>query len=127
MIAPSPEDRRDASPEALRAEHDDLARRLEIRASVDHARSGLLRLFGGLIAVGLAAKLAWDRWGTLPPGAVRALHTGPPLFLWIAAALAALLLALGARALLAARRLSRDEDRLYERLRRLRAAMGLDP
>jgi hypothetical protein len=140
MIAPSAEGRRDAAPAeapappapegretgSLRAAHDALARRLESRASVDEAKKGLQRLFAGLIAVGLCVKLAWDRWGTLPPGAVRKLHAGPPLFLWIAVAAALVLLVLAARALLASRRLSRDEDRLFERFRRLRAEMGLD-
>jgi hypothetical protein len=123
MIAP---DARGSPDEPLRTEHDELARRLESRASVDEARRGLLRLFVGLIAVGLAVKLAFDRWGPLAPGAVRKLHRGPPLFLWLAAAAAVVLLVLAARALLAARRLSRDEARLYARFRHLRAALGLD-
>jgi hypothetical protein len=126
MIAPSAEDRRSAPDAALRAEHDELARRLESRLSVDEARRGLQRLFVGLIAVGLSVKLAFDRWGELAPGAVRKPHGGPPLFLWIASAAAVVLLVLAVRALLAARRLSRDEDRLYARFRRLRAELGLD-
>jgi heme exporter protein D len=109
-----------------REEHDDLARRLAIRRSVDEARKGLIRLFLGLLAVGLSVRLAWDRWGPLAPGAVRKLHRGPPLLLWIAVALAVALLVLAVRALLASRRLARDEDRLYARFRRLRAELGLD-
>jgi hypothetical protein len=122
----APPMRAESDARSQRAEHDELARRLEIRTSVDEARKGLLRLFAGLIAVGLSVKLGWDRWGTLAPGAVRKVHEGPPLFLWIACSAAVALLALAVRALLAARRLSRDEDRLYDRFRRLRAEMGLD-
>lgn len=114
----------DASP--LRAEHDDLARRLEIRRSVDELRKGFVRLFLGLLSVGLAIKLGWDRWGTLRPGVLRKVHHGPPLFLWLATAVAIVLLVLAVRALLSARRLGREEDRLFERFRRLRADLGLD-
>jgi heme exporter protein D len=116
----------DATPVALRAEHDDLARRLEVRLSVDELRKALVRLFVGLIVVGVAVKLGWDRWGVLRPGVVRKVHDGPPVFLWIATALAVVLLVLAVRALLRARRLSRDEDRLYSRFLRLRAELGLD-
>jgi hypothetical protein len=116
----------DASPAGLRAEHDDLARRLEVRHSVDELRKGLVRLFVGLLAVGVATKLGWDRWGVLRPGIVRKVHHGPPIFLWIATAVALVLLGLAVRALVRARRLSRDEDRLYSRFVRLRADLGLD-
>lgn len=111
---------------ALRAEHDALAERLAARVSVDAARAALYRMFFGLLAVGLAIKLAWDRWGTLPPGAARKSHAGPPLFLWIATAAAVALLVLAIRSFLRARRLGRDEDALYARFRQLRAALGLD-
>ena len=79
-----------------------------------------------LIAIGLAVKLAWDRWGTLPPGAVRKIPTGPPLFFFLAAALAAALVAVTLRDLLRARRLMREEDALFARLVALRGALGLD-
>ena len=85
MSAPTARDETAAS---LRVEHDDLARRLEIRPSIDELRRGLIRLFVGLIATGLTVKLGWDRWGVLKPGMVRKLHHGPPLFLWIATTVA---------------------------------------
>ena len=49
---------REATPIAasLRAEHDDLSRRLEIRPSIDELRKGLVRLFVGLIATGLTVE-----------------------------------------------------------------------
>jgi hypothetical protein len=110
---------------AARAEHDALARRLEVRASIDEAKRGLLRLFVGLIAAGVAVRLAWDRYGTLKPGAVRIVR-GPPLFLWIATGVSVALLALAVRALLRSRRLAREEDRLFARYRALRAELELD-
>jgi hypothetical protein len=110
---------------ALRAEHDELARRLEIRVSIDELRKGLIRLFLGLIAVGLTVRLAWDHWGTLPAGIVRK-YRGPPVFMWIATGVAILLLLLALRALVRARRLARDEDRLFARYRQLRADLGLE-
>jgi hypothetical protein len=111
---------------AARAEHDDLARRLEVRLSIDELRRGLVRLFVGLLGVGVAAKLAWDRWGVLRPGAVRKAHAGTAVLPWIASALAVVLLVLAARALVRARRLSREEDRLFARFRQLRAELGID-
>ncbi len=116
----------DAAGAALRTEHDDLARRLEIRSSIDELRRGLLRLFLGLIATGLTVKLGWDRWGVLKAGVVRKLR-GPPVFLWIATAVAMILLLLAIRALVRARRLARDEDRLFARYRWVRAELGIDP
>jgi hypothetical protein len=116
-----------AAPEALRAEHDDLARRLEIRRSVDVVRRALYQLFFGLLSVGLTVKLAWDRWGTLAPGAVRKVHRGPPLFLWLAGAAAFCLLVLAVRSFVRTRRLQREEDALYARYRALRLALRLDP
>jgi heme exporter protein D len=112
--------------EAARAEHDDLARKLEVRVSVDFARRGLLQVFVGLIATGFAVKLGWDRWGPLPPEIARRHQPGPPVFLWIAVAVTIVLLALGIRSLLRSRRLAREEDRLFARLKELRAALGLD-
>ncbi|HEX9242563.1 MAG TPA: hypothetical protein VF875_09010 [Anaeromyxobacter sp.] len=114
------------TPLDLRAEHDDLARRLEVRVSIDLLRRGLVQVFVGLLAMGFAVKLGWDKWGPFPPGVVRRYQPGPPLFLWIATAVAIILLVLGIRSLLRARRLGREEDRLFARFRELRAALGID-
>jgi hypothetical protein len=111
---------------ALRAEHDELARRLEIRTSVDHAKKGLIRIFVGLLSTGLSIRLAWDRWGPLKPGHVRRLTGKYPLFLYLAGAVAVILLVLGIASLLRARRLGREEDRLFSRFRQLRAELGID-
>ncbi|HEY6004371.1 MAG TPA: hypothetical protein VIV57_15955 [Anaeromyxobacter sp.] len=112
--------------EGLRAEHDALAERLAVRTSIDWARKAFYQIFAGLLAVGLTVKLAWDRWGTLRPGVARKLHTGPPLFLWIAGAVAILLLLVAIRSFSRARRLMREEDVQWARYRRLRAELGLD-
>jgi heme exporter protein D len=114
------------APEALRAEHDVLARRLAVRGSVDLARRGLYQVFFGLLAAGLSVKLGWDRFGVVPAGVVREVHPGPPLFLWIATAVTVVLLLLAIRSLLRSRRLSREEDALFARYRALRAALGVD-
>ncbi len=118
-----------AGPEAgaLRAEHDDLARRLAIRRSVDEARRALYRLFFGLLSVGLTVKLSWDRFGVLKPGVVRKASRGPPLFLWLATAVAVVLLVLAIRSFLRTRRLQREEEALYARYRALRETLRLDP
>lgn len=112
--------------EGLRAEHDALAERLAVRTSIDWARKAFYQIFAGLLAVGLTVKLAWDRWGTLRPGVARKLHTGPPLFLWIAGAVAILLLLVAIRSFARARRLMREEDAEWARYRELRSALGLD-
>ena len=117
----------EGDPAALRAEHDDLARRLEVRRSIDVARRGAYQLFAGLIAVGAAIALAWDRWGTLKPGMVRKAVTGPPFFLYLATAAAVILLLLAIRSLRLVRRLMREEDALFARLRALRGMLGLEP
>jgi hypothetical protein len=112
--------------EGLRAEHDALAERLAVRTSIDWARKAFYQIFAGLIAVGLTVKLAWDRWGTLRPGVARKLHTGPPLFLWIAGAVAILLLLVAIRSFARARRLMQEEDVQWARYRELRSELGLD-
>ncbi len=115
-----------ARADAVRAEHDALARRLEARISVDFLRRGLLQVFVGLIATGFSVKLGWDRWGPFKPGVPRVHQEGLPLFLWLATAITVVLLVLGIRSLLHARALAREEDRLFARLKELRAALGLD-
>jgi hypothetical protein len=124
MTAATPGD--PATAAALRAEHDELARRLEIRTSIDALRRGLYTIFFGLIGAGTSVKLGWDRWGTLKPGVVRRIVGTRPLFLWIATAVTIVLLLAGVAALLKARRLAKVEDRLFARLRQLRAELGLD-
>lgn len=113
--------------DALRAEHDALARRLAIRRSVDEARRALYQLFFGLLSVGLTVKLAWDRFGVLKPGVVRKAMRGPPLFLWAATAVAVILLVLAIRSFRRTRRLQREEEALYARYRALRETLRLDP
>jgi hypothetical protein len=111
---------------ARRAEHDALQARLAARASVERARRGFVLLFAGFLGVLLCGKLAWDRWGTLPPGVVRETPPGAPLYLYVCVVATVVLLALAVRAFLAARRLGREEDALHARLLALRAALGLD-
>jgi hypothetical protein len=122
----APEVRDRSSREGLRAEHDALAERLAVRISIDWARKAFYQIFAGLLTVGLTVKLAWDRWGTLRPGVDRKLHSGPPLFLWIAGMVAILLLLVAIRSFARARRLMREEDRAWVRYRALRSELGLD-
>jgi len=71
-------------------------------------------------------KLAWDRWGVLKPGAIRKPVVGRPLFFWIASVVTLVVLALGVASLLRARRLAREEDRLFTRFRELRGKLELE-
>jgi hypothetical protein len=112
---------------ALKAEHDALGTSLEIRRSIDAARYGAYQLFAVLIAAGTAVALAWDRWGPLKPGAVRKIAHGPPVFLYVAVAATAILLGLGVRSIVRARRLMREEDALFRRYRVIRELLRLDP
>ncbi len=108
---------------ALRAEHDALAQELAARRSIEVARRGAITGFAGLIATGLAVKLAFDRWFS-----TRALRfKGPPVYFFAALALALVLLGVAAIAFTRARRLMRTEDALFQRMRELRDRLGLDP
>jgi hypothetical protein len=107
---------------ALRAEHDELAARLAARRSIDAVRRGAYSGFALAITVGLSIKLAWDRWGSRHPKAFK----GPPVFFYLAAAVAAVLLVVTVSAFVRARRLMAREDVDFERLRRLRAELGID-
>jgi hypothetical protein len=112
---------------ALRAEHDDLARRLEARASVDLARRGLIMLFLAFVATGTSWAFLWDRFAKVPSPWVVA-HPG--LFTagyWAAGVLAFLLWGAGFLALSRRNRLARDEAALFARLQELRRRLELDP
>lgn len=109
--------------ETLRAEHDQLARRLTIRRSIDHVRRGAYAAFACFVTSGLTVKFAWDRWGPLP----KKIFRGPPLLFFGALALALVSLAIAARAFVLARREMRVEDRDFARLRELRTRLGLEP
>jgi hypothetical protein len=107
----------------LRAEHDRLAARLEIRRSIDHVRQGAYGFFFSFISAGLAVKLAYDRWWSVRPTRFK----GPPIWFFSVALLALLLVAFTIRAFLRARRLMAEENADFARLRDLRARLGLDP
>jgi hypothetical protein len=107
----------------LRAEHDALAERLAARRSIDLVRRGAYTGFAGFIAVGLAAKLAYDRWFSIRLTRFK----GPPVFFFTAAAIAAVLVALAVYFLLRARRLMREEDAQFARMSELRRRLELDP
>lgn len=109
-------------PKVLRAEHDELARRLARRSSIDEARKAVYAGFTGLIASGLTLKLAFDRWiaGRVPTS------PGLPLFFLVALATALVLLALAVRWAGRSRRHMRLEDALYARFRLLRSLLGFD-
>ena len=112
-----------APPEALRAEHDVLAERLAVRRSVDTIRRAAYSGFGAVIASGLAARLAWDRW--FSTRATR--FMGPPVYFFLALAAALVLGTVAALLLIRARRLGRVEDADFARFRALRSLLELDP
>ena len=124
MTAATPRDPGTAT--TLRAEHDALAKELEARSSIDFLRRALYTIFFGLIGVGTSIKLAWDRWGTVKPGAIRRVVGARPLFLYVAATITVVLLLVGIGWLLKARRLASEEDRRFARFRQLRAQLGLE-
>lgn len=111
---------------ALRAEHDALAERLQVRRSVDELRRVAYAGFASFISFALTLKLAWDRWGwsklAKPP--VRGRY---PIFFLLALAVFTALLVLAVRAWKRARVLRREEDALYARFRALRDRLRLDP
>ncbi len=120
-------DARPSDHASLRVEHDDLARRLESRPSVDLARNGLVLLFVGLVSAGLAWALLWDRYDKLDPTDPGLAH--PILFLTgsaVAALLGLVLVIRGVVVLRRSRRLARDEAALFARLRELRRLLELD-
>jgi hypothetical protein len=120
-----------AAAAALRAEHDALAKRLEIRVSVDRVRRAAYLGFAGLIGFGMTLKLAWDRYAWVrTPAEIEYLKAhpfkGPPIFMYLAMGATCVLLSMTIRALLEARRLMREEDALFARLLALRKQLGFD-
>lgn len=111
------------SRDELRAEHDALAESLAVRRSIDHVRKGVYGGFTGLLVAGLAVKLAFDRWSSTQA----TLPRGPPMYFVLALTVAVPLLAFAASQLLRARRLMREEDERFARLRALRLELELDP
>jgi hypothetical protein len=111
---------------ALRAEHDDLARRLEARASVDEARRGLTLVFLALVSTGVSWAFLWDRFAKAPSRAVVEHPGWFTIGYWAAGVVAAVLWLAGAVALVRRRRLARDEAALFSRLQELRRKLELD-
>jgi hypothetical protein len=115
---------------ALRAEHDALAARLATRASIDLVKKASLLGFVGFIALGLTAKLAFDRWAPESwwPDDLPRPEPRPevPLLFLLAAIVTAVLVVLSLRDVLRARRLMREEDALFRRLVALRAELGIE-
>lgn len=110
---------------ALRAEHDALAERLATRASVDRMKEGGVLTFFTVISLGLTCKLAWDRWGWLPVNKPKP-EGHYPLWFLLGALLTLVLLRYAVRQYRRAAALRRDELARFERLRALRARLGLD-
>jgi len=113
----------ETGPDDLRAEHDALAVRLAVRRSIDQVRQGAYGLLASLIGTGLAAKLGWDLWGSVRPNRI----PGRPLAFTLVALAATLALLFALRAFLRARRLMAEEQADFDKLRALRARLGLDP
>lgn len=111
--------------EALRAEHDELARRVATRQSIDDVRLGAYTGFGTFVAAGLTLKFAWDRWGWGPPPA-RPPGRYPLLFLG-ALVLFAVLGAVTATTLRRARRTMTREDADFARLQEIRRTLEMEP
>ncbi len=122
MPDPSPTPQR-----SLRSEHDDLARLLATRASVDVARNGIVVLVGGILAVGVAWALLWDRYDKLDPTDPGLAH--PVLFLAgaaLGAVVGLVLIVRGALVIRRSRRLAREEAVLFRRLLELRRLLEID-
>ncbi|HTP26226.1 MAG TPA: hypothetical protein VMK12_11265 [Anaeromyxobacteraceae bacterium] len=107
----------------LRAEHDALAERLAVRRSIDLVRRGAYAGFASFIAIGLSARLAFDRWFSV---SVRRFRS-PPFLFYSAIVLAIALAVLAAVLFVRARRLMRAEDASFARLLELRQQLELDP
>jgi hypothetical protein len=110
---------------ALRAEHDRIAEEIGTRLSVDHVQNGGVLAFFSFIAIGLTAKLAWDRWGWLPVNKPP-VPPGIPAWFLMALVLAAVLVGFTVRELARARRLREIEEVKFRRLLALRKELELD-
>ena len=113
----------DVAQSALRAEHDTIADRLKARRSIDLARWAAYLGFAGIIASGFAFRLGFDRW--ISTRATR--FRGPPIFFYSATVIAAALVAVAISYLARSRRLMREEDAQFARMRELRSRLQLDP
>lgn len=122
----TPAQRPDTQAADLRVEHDALARRLEVRQSIDHFRACAFLGFFGFIAFGMSCKLAWDRWGPPVPGVEKVIPPGGPMFFLIAVFVTLVLVAFSVRSYRRYARLAREEAELFARLKTLRAELGLD-
>jgi hypothetical protein len=110
----------------LRAQHDALARQLDVRVSIDHFRACAFLGFFGVIAFGMSCKLAWDRWGPPVPGVEKVIPPGGPMFFLIALFVTLVLVAFSVRSYRRYAALAREEAVLFARLKALRAALGFE-
>jgi hypothetical protein len=109
----------------LRAEHDRLAAQVATRYSVDRVKEGGVLTFFTVISFGMSAKLAWDRWGWLPPRPQRPPDETPLWFLLACLVTLALVL-YAVRAFRRAAALRVHEDAAFAKLLALRKTLGLD-
>ena len=120
------EEGRPSGEATLRAEHDELARQLGARRSVDELRIVAYAGFAAALSLGLTAKVAWDRWGwSRVPRPAPLLRF--PVLPALAFALFVLLLAVTVRAARRARAHRISEERLIARFEELRRTLRLDP
>src|SRR5512133_3569667 len=110
---------------ALRAEHDALAVKLQVRRSVDELRTAAYAGFAAALSFGLTIKFAWDRWGwsRLPKPPPRGRY---PILVILACVLFGVLLWVTTRAVARARAHRAREERLIARFEELRRTLRLD-
>lgn len=113
--------------DTLRLEHDELARRLESRPSVEVARQALVLGFAGLMSLGIGWALFTYRYGKVPSELAERHPTAFVAAVVLACTVSALLVARGLVVFRRSRRMAREEAALFARLRELRRALGLDP
>ena len=115
-----------AGDDALRAEHDALARKLALRRSVDAIRAAAYSGFTAALSLGLTLKFAWDRWGwsRLPKPPPRGRY---PILPALAFVLFAVLLGYTIRFVRRAQALRVEEGKLIARFEELRRTLRLDP